>query len=83
MAASAAKMRKILLAIGASDDSNSDVTDPIADPKAKAGEISGLAFDLQQSLPTPKLTCGPAFDKRKIWTLNEGVHDLGTDTGYV
>ena len=31
MAASAAKMRKILLAIGASDDSNSDVTDPIAD----------------------------------------------------
>ena len=51
--------------------------------QAKAGEISVLAFDLQQSFPTPKLSCGPACYKRKIWTLNEGVHNLGTDTGYM
>jgi hypothetical protein len=36
-----------------------------------------LPMELQQSLPTPKLSCGPAFYKRKVWTYNINIHDCG------
>ena len=39
-----------------------------------------LAFDLQQTLPTPKLSVGPAYYCRKIMTYNIGIHNCGTNT---
>ena len=35
-----------------------------------------LAMDLQQTLPTPRLTTNVACYKRKMWTYNFGVHNL-------
>ena len=42
-----------------------------------------IAVDLQQALPTPKLTVGPAFYKRKLLTYNLGIHCCGSDQGYM
>ncbi|XP_047119817.1 uncharacterized protein LOC124802842 [Schistocerca piceifrons] len=42
-----------------------------------------IAMDIQQTFPTPKLTVGPAFYKRKIWTYNYGIHDCGPNKGYM
>lgn len=42
-----------------------------------------LTFDLQQALPVPNLTVGPAFYLRKAWVYNLGLHDCLTDKGYM
>ena len=42
-----------------------------------------IAMDLQQALPTPLLSAGPAFYKRKIWTFNFGVHDCIEQSGFM
>ncbi|XP_072399582.1 uncharacterized protein [Diabrotica undecimpunctata] len=42
-----------------------------------------ISFDLQQALPVPSLTVGPAFYLRKIWTYNLGIHDCVEDMGYM
>jgi hypothetical protein len=33
-------------------------------------ELAALTMDLQQALPTPNLSCGLAFYRRKMWTYN-------------
>lgn len=45
--------------------------------------LAVLSMDLQQALPTPKLSCGPAFYKRKLWTFNFSIHNCVTDQGFM
>ena len=40
-----------------------------------------IAVDLQQALPTPKLSGGPACSEIELWTYNCGIHDCGNDLG--
>ena len=41
-----------------------------------------ITFDLEQTLPTPKLSTGPAFYKRKLWTYNFNIHDCKQNVGH-
>lgn len=49
----------------------------------KTPELHVITMDLQQALPTPMLSAGPAFYKRKLWTFNFGIHDCSKDRGYM
>ncbi|XP_049789789.1 uncharacterized protein LOC126195285 [Schistocerca nitens] len=51
--------------------------------KENSKEHHVIAMDMQQTFPTPELTVSPAFYKRKIWTYNYGIHDCGSNKGYV
>ncbi|CAL4062861.1 unnamed protein product, partial [Meganyctiphanes norvegica] len=52
--------------------------------KAQAGSDTWvICMDLQQALTLPKLTSGIAFYKRKLWSLNFGIHDYKTNRGYM
>jgi hypothetical protein len=42
-----------------------------------------LTMDLQQALPTPKISCGPAFYKCKVLTYNFNIYDCVSDQGYM
>ena len=42
-----------------------------------------LTFDLQQSLPTPKLATNVVFYKRQMWTYNQGIHDCSNEKGFM
>ncbi|CAH2002700.1 unnamed protein product [Acanthoscelides obtectus] len=42
-----------------------------------------ISFDLQQAMPIPKLTTGPAFYCRKVWLYNLGVHDCTAEQGHM
>lgn len=41
-----------------------------------------ITFDLQQALPTPKLSTGPTFYKKKILSYNLSVHCCSENQGY-
>ena len=42
-----------------------------------------VCMDLQQALPTPKVSTGIAFYKRKMWTYNFNIHDYKTGRAYM
>jgi hypothetical protein len=46
-------------------------------------EVSYFNMDLQQALPTPKISCGPAFYKCKVLTYNFNIYDCVSDQGYM
>ncbi|CAH1984379.1 unnamed protein product [Acanthoscelides obtectus] len=48
-----------------------------------SGDTYVITFDLQQALPVPNLTVGPAFYLRKAWVYNLGIHDCVTGQGYM
>ena len=41
-------------------------------------DIMVLCFDLEQTLPTPKLSASVAYYKRKLWTYNFCIYNLQT-----
>ena len=45
---------------------------------AEGDDVMALCFDLQQTLPTPKLSTNVAYYKRKLWTYNLCIHNLVT-----
>ena len=51
--------------------------------KDNPDDIHVICFDLQQALPTPKISSGPAFYKRKLWTCNLCIHDAGSNNASV
>ena len=42
-----------------------------------------ICLDLQQALPTPRLSSNKVFYKRKLWTYNFGIHDYKTGRGFM
>ena len=42
-----------------------------------------VSMDLQQTLPTPRLSSGAQYYKRKLWTYNFCVHDAKSNKAYL
>jgi hypothetical protein len=50
------------------------------DPNHKSKVIT---FDLQSTLPTPRLSTNVIFYKRQLMVYNLGIHDLADETGFM
>ncbi|KAK4317750.1 hypothetical protein Pmani_011188 [Petrolisthes manimaculis] len=49
----------------------------------RGNNVMVLCMDLQQALPTPKISTGITFYKRKMWTYNFNIHDYRTKIGHM
>ena len=47
------------------------------------GDTAVICIDLQAALLTPKVTAGMTYYKRKLSTLNIGIHDYRTRRGHM
>lgn len=56
-----------------------------ADTEKSANDHSyyTFTFDLEKSLPFPKLTCQLAYYKRNLYVYNLGCHELSTKSGFM
>lgn len=51
---------------------------------AKENEnVCTLTMDLQKALPFPKLTVSEAYYRRNMYCYNLGIHDMGTNLGFM
>lgn len=50
--------------------------------KDKSAAIAAIAIDLQQTLPTPRLTVSAQYYRCKLWTYNLCIHNLKTKHPY-
>ena len=46
-------------------------------------DLRAICIDLQQSLPTPRLSSNIAYYKRKLWTYNLCIHSLKEGKSYM
>ena len=42
-----------------------------------------ISFDMQQNLPTPLIHTSLVYYLRKLWAFNLGIHNCGTNDGYM
>jgi len=42
-----------------------------------------ITFDLQSTLPTPRLSCNIVYYKRQLMVYNLGIHDCNTEVGHM
>ena len=49
----------------------------------RGNNVMVVCMDLQQALPTPKVSTGIAFYKRKMWTYNFNIHNYRTGIGHM
>jgi len=52
---------------------------------AKQGDsnVHVVTFDLQSTLPTPRLSSNIVYYKRQLMVYNLGIHDCKTEVGYM
>lgn len=66
---------------------NKLLTEYSTDGKTHTDNLQTVTVDLQLTLPTPKLTCGPACYSRKLWdkdvAYNVRIHYCGKNKGYM
>jgi hypothetical protein len=48
-----------------------------------ANQMHTIFFDLQKALPTPKIPTNKVYYLRQLWCYNLGIHDCGSDNGYM
>jgi len=80
---------KVQMATALSKSGEDSPEPPVESPNESIGSQLALSHFLssrqtprsflQQALPTPKISSGPAFYKRKLWTYNFCIHDTGSD----
>ena len=51
--------------------------------KGENTDLSMITFDLESTLPTPKMPTNMLYYKRQLWTYNLGIHDCSNNKGHM